>query len=91
MSSKSDTVEEQSKTKKDETAKPLVKATDKSIPVMKTVHIKNVSQDYETVTLNGEEQILYPNNTLDVKTDKPEKLKNFLVSEYGDSLKITIK
>lgn len=89
MGSKADTVIEETKTEK--TEKTASKTVAKNVPVMKTVHIKNVSQDYETVTINGEEQILYPNNTLDIKTDKSEKMKKYLESEYGDSLKITIK
>lgn len=89
MGGKSDTVVEEIKTEKIE--KTASKTVTKNVPVMKTVHIKNVSQDYETVTINGEEQILYPNNTLDIKTDKSEKMKKYLESEYGDSLKITIK
>lgn len=89
MGGKSSAVEEESKT--DKTEKTVSKEVAKTVPVVKTVSIKNVSQDYETVTINGEEQILYPNNTLDIKTDKPEKMKKYLESEYGDSLKITIK
>ena len=79
--------EEKSKTEK----KNVTKKTTPKVAPVRTVHVKNVSQDYETLTIDGEEQILYPNNTLDIKTAKPEKMKSYLTSEYGDSLKITIK
>lgn len=70
------------------------KKDSKTKAVVKSVVIKNVGQDYQTVEINGDEQILYTGNEMTVRVEdekKAEKLKSYLETEYGDSLNIQIQ
>ena len=79
------------------TKKPVKKDTVDSVETLpinstiKTVVIKNVGTDYQTINVKDKEQILYPKQSMEVPTDKPEKLKAYLDASYGRALQITIK